>query len=163
MAGHANTGRSARGGPDRYDPGVPDTDDRFDVIATLDRYATALDRRSWDLLDDVFTPEVSAEWGGVHWSGRDELVAMIRSNLDGCGPTQHLLGNYDVSLDGDRAAATCRVRAFHIGRGDRSDRTYELFGFYHAVLVRTDAGWRVEEWHGETTLELGTRDVLGSE
>jgi hypothetical protein len=140
---------------------VTDADDRFAVIATLDRYATALDRRSWPLLDDVFTPDVAAEWAGARWSGRDELVAMIRSHLDGCGPTQHLLGNYDVAVEGDRADATCRVRAFHVGRGDRSHLTYEMLGFYRAVLVRTGDGWRVAEWHGETTHELGTRDVLG--
>ena len=137
-------------------------DERFDVIATMHRYAEALDRRDWGLLDQVFTPAVTADYGGeVQLAGRDELVAMIRSFLGGCGPTQHLLGNETVAVDGDTARMSCKLRAYHVGVGDRSTDFYEILGWYHTRQVRTADGWRIEHIEEETTLELGTRDVLG--
>jgi len=39
----------------------------------------------------------------------------VQSHLGGCGPTQHLLGNYDIDVDGDRASSSCRLRAYHCG------------------------------------------------
>src|SRR3954454_20798523 len=99
-------------------------DERLDVIATMHRYAEALDRRDWSLLEQVFTTEVTADYGGeVQVAGRDEMVDMIRSFLGGCGPTQHLLGNEDATVDGDVAHSSCKMRAHHVGVGDAAGKS----------------------------------------
>ena len=137
-------------------------DERLDVIATMHRYAEALDRRDWALLEQVFTTGVTADYGGeVQVAGRDEMVGMIRSFLGGCGQTQHLLGNEDATVDGDVAHSSCKMRAHHVGVGDAAGKSYEIFGWYHTRQVRTPDGWRIEHIVEETSLELGTRDVLG--
>ncbi|MBW2421050.1 MAG: nuclear transport factor 2 family protein [Deltaproteobacteria bacterium] len=91
--------------------------DREEIIAALDRYAEALDGRQWELLDRVFLPELDYDFVAWRARSRAEAVERIREALDGCGPTQHLLGNYRVTVDGDSATSAVYVRAFHLGIG----------------------------------------------
>ena len=137
------------------------SDDRAQITEVLDRYAEALDLRRWELLETVFAPEIAFDSGEWMVRGRPEVIAQIRTYLDGCGPTQHLLGNYRVALDGDRARSRVYVRAFHACK-DRSDpRVYEMGGDYADELRRTSAGWRSVKRSLRVLFELGTRDVLG--
>jgi hypothetical protein len=132
------------------------------VVDVAVRYAVACDTRDWGLFDDVFLPDVSAEYGPEYQvDGRDAVVAMIRSMLGGCGPTQHLVGSHVVAIDGDRARASCQIRAWHRGAGAAADLTYEAIGSYHDELVRTPDGWRIAKRRMDVIAELGTRDVLG--
>jgi hypothetical protein len=73
-------------------------------------YADALDRRDWELLASAFSPDVRAHYGDeLHLHGRDKVIHMIRAVLALCGPTQHLLGNFELR---DRNVS-CYVRAYH--------------------------------------------------
>jgi hypothetical protein len=137
--------------------------DRAEVFDVLNRYADAADRRDWSLYDQVFTPDATADYGVSKLAGREAIVALIRNSLGGCGPTQHLLGNHTVQVDGDEAHASCKVRAFSRGAGDRSADTYELLGTYYHDLVRTADGWRTQHLRMDVAVELGTRDVLQPE
>src|SRR5262249_43784428 len=119
--------------------------------------------RDWSLFDDVFTPDAIADYPTSKLAGRDAIVNLIRNALGGCGPTQHLLGNYTAYLHGDAAKASCKGRAFHQGSGDRSASTYALLGTYHHDLVRTPDGWRTRHLRMDIAAELGTRDVLRPE
>ncbi|MGW0662976.1 nuclear transport factor 2 family protein [Streptodolium elevatio] len=135
--------------------------DRFAVTDLANAYADALDRRDWAALDDVLTEDVAADYNGQHViNGRRTVVGMIRGYLDACGPTQHLLGNHRVTVDGDRAELTVKMRVHHIGAGRHAALTYECFGWYHADAVRTADGWRLATWRQEVTAELGTRDLF---
>ena len=129
----------------------------------LNRYADAADRRDWSLFDEVFTPDATADYPTSKLSGREAIVRLIRNALGGCGPSQHLLGNHTAQLDGDAAHASCKVRAFHQGSGDRSASTYELLGTYYHELVRTPDGWRTRHLRMTIAAETGTRDVLQPE
>lgn len=140
-------------------------DDVADLAELAHAYADALDRRDWAALDNVFTADVRADYNGVHvLHGRNDLVAMIRTYLDACGPTQHLMGNHRVTLDrdgdGDRARLTVKMRVHHVGAGERADLTYECFGWYHAEAIRTAQGWRFRGWRQEVTAELGTQELF---
>ena len=135
--------------------------DRLAVFDLFNRYADALDSRKWSDLDDVFDPEVTVNYGGAYLiQGRPNVVAMIRSFLDLCGPTQHLMGNHRAHIEGDSARGSVKMRVHHVGSGERAALTYECFGWYFAESIRTDHGWRVVSWRQQVTHELGTRDVF---
>jgi hypothetical protein len=138
-------------------------EDRIEIVALLDRYAEALDSRRWGLLEQVFAPDVDFDFG--EWRARSlvEAVATIRTYLDGCGPTQHLLGNYRVEVDGDRARSRVYVRASHLGVGRAAGKSYEMAGEYADELRRTSQGWRSSARRARVFFELGTREVLGRE
>ncbi len=138
-----------------------ETKDRIEIVAVLDRYAEALDQRRWELLEEVFAPDVDFDFG--EWSAHSlpEAVATMRSYLDGCGPSQHLLGNYRVDLDGDRATSRVYVRASHVGVGRAAGKSYEMAGEYADELRRTPVGWRSVKRRAQVFFELGSREVLG--
>ena len=134
----------------------PRTEDHLAVADTVIRCAAAFDRRDWTALDDVFT----ADAVGYDQEGRQAVVDFVRSFLGGCGPSQHLLGNHQVTIDGDRAQSVCKARVMHIGAGEWSHLTYECFGNYWDDMVRTESGWRIAARRFEVTITLGDPSVL---
>jgi 3-phenylpropionate/cinnamic acid dioxygenase small subunit len=133
------------------------------VEQILVRYALACDTRNWPLLDEVFLPDVIANYGGEYrLAGRGKVVGMIRSLLGGCGPTQHLLGNFRITVEGNSATCACYVRAAHAGRGEQASETYEVWAEYRDTLVRTAAGWRISERQMAVFHESGSRSILGA-
>ena len=140
--------------------------DRADIAAVVNRYSDALDDRDWVLLDDFFTADAVARYGSpgaTPVTGRPAIVALIRSHLDGCGPSQHLFGNHVVEVDGDAASSTCKARVCHFGAGDRASlEPYECFGVYRHTLRRTDAGWRVVDLLFDVRHAVGDARVLQS-
>ena len=136
--------------------------DRHAVIDVLNRYAEALDHRDWVLLDDVFLPDATADYGTGALTGREAIVRSIRDLLGGCGPSQHLLGNYQVTVDEDRARSVCRIRVFHQGAGKKATlEPFECFGEYHDKLRRATDGWRIAHREMVTTIVRGDYGVLG--
>jgi hypothetical protein len=132
-------------------------DDRHQIIEALNLLAFLLDHREWDRLDEVMTADVEA----YDEVGLDAVVAnKLRALLGGCGPSQHLLGNYQVAPDGDRATSVCRIRVYHQGAGARSDLFFEVFGEYHDTWVRTAAGWRMAGRRMATTIVRGDIETL---
>ena len=135
-------------------------DDYAQIMDTLARYSIAMDTRDWSLLDSVFTEDLVYDAGEWVTRSLDEYIERLRPYLEGCGPTQHLLGNYQIELAGDEARTRVYVRAFHVGTRELSKTVYEMFGEYRDEMRRTDAGWRSARRTLRLHHELGTRDVL---
>jgi len=135
---------------------------RWEISGLLDAYAEALDRREWKILDEVFAPELEFDFGEWSARSRGEAVQTIRTYLDVCGPTQHLLGNYRIDVSGETARSRVYVRAFHLGVGAAEGKTYEMGGEYRDELRLGEEGWRSFRRVGEVFWEIGSRDVLGS-
>ncbi|WP_321808830.1 nuclear transport factor 2 family protein [Burkholderia sp. BCC1993] len=136
----------------------------YEIWQAHGRYARALDKRNWSALDTVFDRDVRADYneGEFEIHGRSALVGMIRSHLDGCGPTRHLLGALNVDVDDDVAQSRIHVHAAHRGLGDNAHLVYEVFGEYVAQWKRTSDGWRAIHWALHVSLETATREVLGA-
>lgn len=131
-------------------------DEHKAVVDVIVRCAAAFDRRDWIALDEVFSIDAVAY--GVE--GRQAIVEFVRGFLGGCGPSQHLLGNHHVVVDGGTARSVCKARVFHVGAADRSHLTYECFGNYWDDLVLTQGGWRIARREFEVTIALGNPSVL---
>lgn len=121
-------------------------EDRLSITDVLYQYATALDTHDWDLLRSCFTPDGVAdflEFGGVN-EGRDAIVKLCGGVLSGLDASQHLVGNPRVSLEGDRATATCYFQAQHFLTSPAGGNTYLVGGTYVDRLRRTEDGWQIE-------------------
>ena len=140
---------------------MSDADDRFAIIATLDRYSEALDGREWEGLSEVFTADVHMDFEAWQQDGLDAVTKTIRSYLDGCGPSQHLLGNYRIELDGDRATSKCYCRVMHMGKGEHEGKTYESWIEYADELIRTPEGWRSCKRLARANMHQGDPSLLG--
>lgn len=137
-------------------------DDRFAIIRVLDRYAEVLDTRDWEALCDVFTEHVEMDFVAWKASDLEAVRTNIRSFLDGCGPSQHLLGNYRVEFsDADTAESACYIRVMHFGKDEHEGKTYEMWGEYRDEFVRTPSGWRSRKRTARAHMQQGDPSLLG--
>ena len=123
--------------------------DRLAIGDLLTRYATAVDRRDWDLYRTVFTSDAEIDYtsaGGIAGTV-DEVVEFLDSALSGFEMTQHLVSNVDTSVEGDTARVTAMFNnPMRLSDGD----TWFTGGWYHHDLVRTADGWRSRKLREES-------------
>lgn len=131
-----------------------------EIALVLRRYALMCDERDWAAIGDVFSTDARADYGGWKLDDRAAILAMLKKSLDGCGPTQHLLGNLEVTIEAEAVSSRVSVRAAHRGAGARSGETYDCLGEYHDRWTRTSDGWRIAQRRMVVALEFGSRGVL---
>jgi len=119
-----------------------DTRDRAEIHDLFNRYADAIAGRQWELLDEVFTEDVtSTSQGSPGIEGRTALVSRHRDVIERSGKI-HLLGNYTATIDGDVAEASVRVRVYPVSLEGPGHLYHKILGSFRARLIRTGGGWR---------------------
>jgi hypothetical protein len=123
--------------------------------------ARAMDARAWQQLDELIAPDASADFGTGRIQGRAAMVALMRSFLDACGPTQHLLGNLTVEVSGTEATSSCYVADLHLGRGAQAHLRFQTLGEYQDRWQRRAERWWLTERLKVSRAHLGSFAVLG--
>lgn len=127
-------------------------DDRWGILDTVTRYFTAIDRRDFALLREVFTPDVDAVYEGVQVAGGiDALLAFVTGTSEIRLPvdvvdlqlSMHLIGNHVVVVEGDVARAESYALAHLVDRPPSGTRMRTRGLRYQDELVRTPQGWRI--------------------
>lgn len=118
--------------------------DRFEIQQLLIDYSTAIDQRRFDDLDRVFTPDAYIDYramGGI--DGRyPEVKAWLAEVLPNFPAYAHMLGNFDLSLDGDTASS--RTICFNPMVLGGAQQQVLFCGLWYADdFVRTPEGWRM--------------------
>jgi hypothetical protein len=130
--------------------------DRDEIVEALAEIAAALDARDWGTVRARFTADTHAY--GVH--GQDALIEQMQAHLGGVGPTQHLLGNHRVVVNGDSARSLTYGRIHHVGAGPMEGSSYECMGEYDDEWTRTSAGWRISRRWFDIRIQIGDFSVL---
>lgn len=133
-----------------------------EIYRALTRVARAMDMRDWAALDAIMLPDISGDLGTGPLTGREEVVALMRSFLDDCGPTQHLLGNVLIDIRGDTAASQAYVSDMHVGVGNKSGETFSTLGDYQDRWKKVDDVWRMCHRVKLNRAHIGSYDVLGA-
>ena len=133
------------------------------IEAQLIRIARSIDQRYWEALDDTMFADVTADVGTGPLAGSAAVVECIRGFLEVCGPTQHLLGNILVDVDGDQATSRAYVNDLHLGTGSRSDLTFATLGDYHDSWERDGDRWRLRHRTKLSRATVGSLEVFGIE
>ena len=131
-----------------------------EIARSLMAFARGMDSRDWEAVRAIMIDDAVGEFGRGPEVGADRVVESIREYLDVCGPTQHLLGNIVVDVDGDTARSRAYVSDMHLGTGDRSAVTFSTLGEYHDEWVRVDGRWRMSARTKESRAVLGSFDVF---
>ena len=131
---------------------IEEISDRLEIQQLLIDYSTAIDRRRFDDLDAVFTPDAYIDYrvsGGI--DGRfPEVKAWLKDVLPNFPAYYHMLGNVDVRVAGDRA--TSRAICFNpMVMGGAADQNtaqtpspvYLVGIWYVDEFIRTPEGWRM--------------------
>jgi 3-phenylpropionate/cinnamic acid dioxygenase small subunit len=122
--------------------------DRIAINDLLVRYAWAIDTKSFDDLDNVFTADAHIDYtatGGIAGS-LTEIKPWLAKSLAAFPATQHLLSNSQVTITGD--TATTRTAVYNpMGAATREGPLHFFFmgGIYADSMVRTAGGWRIKE------------------
>ena len=119
-----------------------ETNDRAEIHELFSRYADAVTGRQWELLDEVFTEDVTStsQWS-TEIAGRTALVRRIQDATDHTAKT-HLLGNYTATIDGDVVEASVQIRVYRVCTAGAGRQYQKIFGSFRARLIRTAQGWR---------------------
>ena len=115
--------------------------DRVEIGDLLTRYATAVDRKDWELYRAVFTADAWIDYssaGGLA-GDVDTVLAGLPEQLSLFACTQHFISNVEVQLSAD----TAQVRAmFFNPMIVTPGKQFTCGGWYNHDLVRTPEGWR---------------------
>ena len=115
--------------------------DKLDITDTLVAYATAIDRRDWELFRRCFTVDVVADYDTLgSWASLDDLTQFMVDLHAPFGPTMHRLSNFVIDVTGDTASARTYVDALITHEGTSGVNGH---GYYDDSLVRTADGWRI--------------------
>ena len=120
--------------------------DRIEIGDLLARYATAIDRKDYELLDTCFVADADIDYvssGGI--AGKyPEVRAWLEKALAIFSVTLHSLSNSEITLDGDRAEGRTLVTnpmSMHDAEGQQT--IFTVYAYYEDELVRTGDGWRI--------------------
>jgi uncharacterized protein len=135
----------------------------LDVIVRMFHSVDALD---WDgvraCLADELATDYTALWGGEpERTTPDGLVAAWGAVAPGYDATQHLLGPFEVTAEGDGSlSCTSGFRAFHHLRAECLRGTWLVAGRYHFVVARTGDRWRITAITLDRAYEDGDRAIV---
>jgi hypothetical protein len=119
--------------------------DRQEIVDVITRYTRAVDTRSWDDLDQVFTEDAVMDYSPV--GGPTDVPAVVKpwiaKGLAGFDRYQHIIGQVSIELAGDEARATAYFTNPMVSVDpDGNETLWEVGGYYRHELRRTAEGWR---------------------
>lgn len=116
------------------------------IERALTLFARAMDDRDWTTMAQILTGDAEGDFGTGRLAGSAAIVDLIRGFLDKCGPTQHLLGNVVIDVDGDSATSRAYIRDVHLGSAAEESVRFYTLGDYHDTWRRDgDGSWRLAE------------------
>ncbi|MBY0286038.1 MAG: nuclear transport factor 2 family protein [Mycobacteriaceae bacterium] len=120
--------------------------DRFEIQQLMIDYSNAIDQKQFDNLDRVFTPDAYIDYrvtGGI--DGRfPEVKAWLKEVLPNFPAYYHMLGNFDVRVDGDTASS--RTVCFNPMVFNAQDKQILFVGIWYVdEFIRTAEGWRMSK------------------
>lgn len=125
--------------------------DRQEIQDLMVAYCYAIDRKNWDELDEVFTPDAVIDYSEmVGFRGNlAETKEFLVKGLAQLTSYQHAISTSQVRIDGDVARG--RTLCFNpmVIEVNGVKQTLFVGLWYRDVFVRTAKGWRIRERYEE--------------
>ena len=122
--------------------------DQHQITQAVQQIFIQTDERNWDQVSACFTDPVRLDYSSLSGNEPAELssqqvVESWQAVLPGFEATQHSLSNFQVSVDGDRATASCYGTAVHYLPNDTDQGdTWTVVGTYDFELAKREGQWK---------------------
>lgn len=112
-----------------------------DVVTTM---VNAIDTKLWDVAEGEFTPTVFVDYSSMTGQPGTQLQAKELvggwKNLLKSVDTHHMLTNFSIQVDGNKARSQSHVYASHLAE----DIDYwDIFGLYLHELEKINGTWKI--------------------
>jgi hypothetical protein len=135
--------------------------DERDIQRTLILFARAMDDRDWSVMAEILAADADGDFGTGRLHGSAAIIELIRGFLDSCGPTQHLLGNVVIDVDGDNAVSRTYIRDVHLrSDADASARFYTLGDYNDTWQRHADGTWCLTKRIKANRAHVGSLDIF---
>jgi hypothetical protein len=118
--------------------------DELAIQRVLYDYAWACDTADWDMLGSVFTADARLDYSstGGPAGGREDVVTWLRESLSQLPVIQHVVSNFRIEVDRDRAEGSAMFFTAAQIPGLHSMLT--TGGYYGLAFRREPEGWKIE-------------------
>jgi len=128
----------------------------------LARFARVIDAKDWSALGTVFADDLTFDYGLGERSGMAALTENMRMFLDGCGPTQHMIGSVTVGVTGNCATSHAYVQARHQRPDDPAGAVFDSNGEYIDRWEHRACGWRIVRRDARWFMHSGDPGILSA-
>jgi hypothetical protein len=133
-----------------------------DIYRQLVKFARAMDDRDWETIKAITSDDIRADLGMGEIQGSTTVIEFIRSFLDNCGTTQHILGNIIINVVGDKATSQSYVSDMHLCKDPTNDIHFRTLGNYSDKWSKVDSTWLMTDRVKNNRATMGSLDVFKS-
>lgn len=133
--------------------------DRFEIQDLIVDYADAIDNCDIDRLDNIFSTDAFIDYTAMGGEAGDleKIKAFLKSALPLFKNTQHMISNYQIKIDGDKASG--KIMCFNpMQLNDKNnDHPVMFLGLWYVdEYVRTADGWRISRREEQKSYQFNT-------
>lgn len=145
--------------------------DWLEITQTAYRFAYALDVHDWDLMRSVLDQQVeidsgtaakNTEWSNIS-SGKlaaDEHIWNVKVLETGLDGVQHLMGNPQVTINGDTATLVVGFYGEHVFHDTTGSPSYTLGGYQTITLQNSRQRWLISAFKVHPLWTKGNVEVV---
>lgn len=124
------------------------TDPMKNANETVIRLFNATDQRDWNAVKETFSTKVLLDYSSMTGNpatdlSPEQIVAAWQGILPGFEYTHHQLGNFETTIDRDKATVFCYGTADHY-LSDKDGNLWTVVGSYDFDLLKDSSGtWKI--------------------
>lgn len=118
--------------------------EKIDVQDTITKMVNAIDTKKWQIAKEQFATDVFVDYSSMN--GQAGSIMKSADLVDGWENllstvnTHHMLTNFEITVDGDKAKSQSHVYASHTTDGVPY---WDIFGLYLHELEKQDGEWKI--------------------
>ena len=150
--------------------------DQHEVMQAVQQIFIQTDERNWNRVAACFADPIRLDYSSMTGNEPAELspqqvVESWQAVLPGFEATQHSLSNFQVTVNGDRATASCYGTAVHYLPNDTEQGdTWTVVGTYDFELLKEKGDWKTKAMtfhfkfmEGNTSLPEQAQNVVAKQ
>jgi uncharacterized protein len=140
------------------------TSDKEQIVETIQGMFVSADKRNWNTCKTFFTEKTFIDYSSLSAIpglpvNVDDLMKGWSSAFAKYKSTQHMLSNFDVAVNGDKANAFFYGHAIHYLPHAKGGDLWEVYGTYDAALAKTFSGWKISSLTLHLKYQGGNRNL----